>query len=102
ARFNAWTMGEIHVLDKRIVPNARRDNFELNHHTYNLVTQIGPVAAQITKRCRTASVARNSALIIRNTVQHIEQRLADVRPAAAAEVSRFRAAILRCQGKLKG
>lgn len=102
ARFNAWTMGEIHVLDKRIVPNARRDNFELNHHAYNLITQIGPVAIQITKRCRTASVARNSSLIIGNTITHIEQRLADEHPVLAAEVSRFRAAILRCQSKLKG
>lgn len=102
ARFNAWTMGEIHVIDRRIVPNARRDNFELNHHTYNLTTQIGPVAAQIAKRCRVASVARNSTLIIRNTIQQIEERLADKRSVAAAEVSRFRASILRCQSKLKG
>lgn len=102
ARFNAWTMGEIHVLDRRIVPNARRDNFELNHHTYNLTTQIGPVAAQITRRCRNASVARNSTIIIRHAIEQIEERLADERPLAVGEVSRFRASILRCQGKLKG
>ena len=29
-RFNGWTIGEIHVLDRRVVPNARRDNFEVN------------------------------------------------------------------------
>lgn len=102
ARFNGWTMGEIHVLDRRIVPNARRDNFELNHHAYNLTTQIGPVAAQITRRCRSASVARNSAIIIRHAIEQIEERLADERSLTAGEVSRFRASILRCQGKLKG
>jgi hypothetical protein len=101
-RFNAWTIGEIHVLDRRIVPNRRRDNFELNHHAYNLITQLGPVATQITKRCRSASVARNSSLIIRNTIAQIEQRLADEGALGAAEVSRLRAAILRCHGKLKG
>jgi hypothetical protein len=102
SRFNAWTIGEIHVLDRRIVPNGRRDNFELNHHAYNLITQLGPVATQISRRCRSASVARNSSLIIRNTIAQIEQRFADERALAAAEVSRFRAAILRCQKKLKG
>ena len=101
ARFNAWAMGEIHVLDRRIVPNARRDNFVLNHHTYNLTTQIGPVAAQITRRCRSASVAQIPATIIRSAIEQIEERLADEHPAAG-EVSRFRASILRCQGKLKG
>jgi hypothetical protein len=101
-RFNAWTIGEIHVLDRRIVPNGRRDNFELNHHAYNLITQLGPIAAQIARRCRSASVARNSSLIIRNTIAQIEQRLSDEHALAAGEVSRFRAAILRCHRKLRG
>lgn len=29
-RFNRWFIGEIHVYDKDIIPNARRDNFEPN------------------------------------------------------------------------
>jgi molecular chaperone HtpG len=95
-------MGEIHVLDRRIRPNGRRDNFELNHHAYNLITQIGPVAAQIAKRCRAASVARNSSVIIRNTISHVEDRLSAEQALAGAEVSRHRAAIQRCTTKLKG
>jgi hypothetical protein len=54
------------------------------------------------RRRRPSSVARNSSLIIRNTIAQIEQRLGDEHPLAAAEVSRFRAAIMRCQSKLKG
>lgn len=64
--------------------------------------QIGPIAAHVAKRCRTASVARNSALIIRNTVGQIEQRLSEERPLSPSEISRFRASILRCRQKLKG
>lgn len=30
ARFNRWFIGEIHVYDKDIIPNARRDDFEKN------------------------------------------------------------------------
>ena len=29
-RFNRWFIGEIHVYDKNIIPNARRDDFEKN------------------------------------------------------------------------
>jgi len=29
-RFNRWFIGEIHVYDKNIIPNARRDDFEPN------------------------------------------------------------------------
>jgi len=100
-RFNAWSVGEFHILDRRIVPNGRRDNFELNHHAYNLLTQIGPIAAQIAKRCRSASISRNTSLIIRNTIGQIEQRVSEDRPLAKAEVSKFRAAIQRSRGKLK-
>jgi hypothetical protein len=57
-RFNAWTVGEIHVLDKRIVPNGRRDHFEQNAHYNNLLTQLVPIARDISKRCRTSSIKR--------------------------------------------
>ena len=59
SRFNGWTVGEIHVLDPRILPNARRDNFEQNVHYSNLTAQLEPIARQIARRARGASVARN-------------------------------------------
>lgn len=57
-RFNAWAVGEIHVTDKRIVPNGRRDHFEQDAHFNNLVNYLAPAARGITKRCRTNSVRR--------------------------------------------
>ena len=27
-RFNAWTVGELHVLSDKLIPNGRRDDFE--------------------------------------------------------------------------
>lgn len=101
-RFNGWTIGEIHVFDRRIVPNARRDQFELNHHYYNLLVQLGPVAAQISHRCRTSSVSRNAAKIVRNVVAEVDARLAEERALDLAEASRLRAALVRAQVKLKG
>ena len=57
-RFNSWTVGEVHVIDPRIVPNARRDDFEQNPHYYNLINHLSPIARDISRRCRTNSVRR--------------------------------------------
>ncbi|WP_341704049.1 ATP-binding protein [Ferrovibrio sp.] len=58
-RFNAWTVGEIHIVDRRIVPNGRRDHFEQNIHFNNVQHQIVPLAREIGKKCRGASILRN-------------------------------------------
>lgn len=60
ARFNGWTIGEIHVLDDNMIPNARRDNFEKNGAYFILFEQIAHLAASLTKEIRTASLRRNS------------------------------------------
>lgn len=57
-RFNAWTVGEIHVLDKRVVPNGRRDHFEQTAHYNNLLNQLAPAAREVGRRCRTSSICR--------------------------------------------
>jgi hypothetical protein len=57
-RFNSWSVGEIHVLDKRIVPNGRRDHFEQNAHFHNLINHLGPLVREIGRRCRTYSIRR--------------------------------------------
>lgn len=57
-RFNAWSVGEIHVIDRKIVPNGRRDHFEQNAHYTNLINQLSPMARDIAKLCRTSSIKR--------------------------------------------
>ena len=58
-RFNRWCVGEIHILDSRIVPNGRRDYFEPSPHTRNLENHLGSVFRKMERRCRTASGKRN-------------------------------------------
>lgn len=55
ARFDAWTVGEIHVLDPRIIPNGRRDDFERNVHLANLKNHLAPLGRDVANRCRTSS-----------------------------------------------
>ena len=58
-RFNGWCVGEVHILDRRIVPNGRRDYFEPSPHQRNLENHIGAIAHEISSRCRRASSQRN-------------------------------------------
>lgn len=100
-RFNGWSIGELHILDRRIVPNARRDNFEVNHHYYNLLVQLGPLAAKITQRCRSSSVSRNAEQIVRNVIAEITGRMKERRSFDRAELSRLKSAVLRAASKAK-
>ncbi len=101
-RFNGWTIGELHVFDRRIIPNARRDNFEVNHHHSNLLVQLGPVAAKIAQRCRSASVARNNVQIVQNVIDEVGSRIKQKRSFDRAELSRLKSALLRAGTKAKG
>ena len=58
-RFNRWCVGELHILDPRIIPNARRDYFQPGPHLRNLENQLKPVMREISTRCRRESTTRN-------------------------------------------
>jgi len=58
-RFNSWCVGEVHVIDSRVIPNGRRDHYEHNVHYTNLINQLSPIARDISTRCRQSSIRRN-------------------------------------------
>jgi molecular chaperone HtpG len=57
-RFCSWTVGEINVVDRRIVPDGRRGDFEQNPFFFHLQNQIAPVGRAIAARCRASSFVR--------------------------------------------
>lgn len=75
-RFNSWSIGEVHVLDRRIIPNGRRDHFEQNAHFHNLLNHLTPTARDITRRCRTSSVRRKWEREFELHVQSVDETLA--------------------------
>lgn len=95
-RFNGWCVGEVHILDRRIVPNGRRDYFEHGPHLRNLENHIGAVAHKISSRCRRASSQRNKLRNIDDAIHRLTRardlaRSGYLRPAdAAALVERER------------
>ena len=60
-RFNRWCVGELHILDSRIIPNTGRDYFQPGPHLRNLENQLKPVLRGISTRCRRESMTRNRA-----------------------------------------
>lgn len=59
-RFNGWTQGEIFIVTDKLVPNARRDDFEQNEAYYQLINALSTgVAIDITRAIREASQDRN-------------------------------------------
>lgn len=82
ARFNSWCVGEVHVVDRRLVPNGRRDHFEQNNHYANLLNHLAPIAREISRRCRTGSVRRKLIRDFSSTKSMGEERLAIIEQGA--------------------
>lgn len=60
SRFNGWTQGEIFIVTDKLVPNARRDDFEQNEAYYQLIDTLSTgVAVDIARAIRETSQTRN-------------------------------------------
>jgi hypothetical protein len=59
-RFNAWTVGEIHILsDRYLIPNGRRDDFEFNNHYSSFQNHLVPITKKLRRVCREKSTMRH-------------------------------------------
>ena len=92
-RFNAWTVGEVHVLDSRIVPNGRRDHFEQNAHYNNLLNHLVPTARAIARRCRASSVRRKWEREFEIHARIAEEKLAIIEQGGIGKAERKRMAL---------
>ena len=71
-RFNRWSVGELHIIDERILPNGRRDYFEPSPHMRQVENQLESIVQEIVIRCRTASSARNRTRKVQSTLEHMQ------------------------------
>jgi hypothetical protein len=65
-RFNNWAVGEIHLLSKKLIPNGRRDNLELNTHYDHLKSAVKVHCNDIAREIRDTSIQRN---ILKNSAK---------------------------------
>jgi molecular chaperone HtpG len=89
-RFNAWSVGELHVIDPRIIPNGRRDHFEQSVHFHNLLTHLAPVAREITRKCRTSSIQRKWSRDFELREIAIREKAAIIKQGAISRNARYR------------
>lgn len=60
SRFNGWTQGELFIVTDKLIPNARRDDFEQNIAYFKLIEALqNGIGYEISKKIREASHARN-------------------------------------------
>lgn len=100
-RFNGWSVGEIHVLDARIVPNGRRDHFDQNAHYNNMVNHLAPAARDIAKHCRDSSVERKLARDYELAAGQVKDQIAIIKQGALS-VPKRKAAETQARESLSG
>lgn len=59
-RFNGWFQGEIFVLDRRLIPNARRDDFERNSAYAEILLALEQFCNDLSRTVRQVSADRNA------------------------------------------
>ena len=99
-RFNGWSVGEVHVIDRRIVPNGRRDHFEQDAHFHNLVNHLTPTARDVSRRCRTGSVRRKWERDFERYAQSVEETCGIVTQGSVSLRERERLALSAQQSLL--
>ena len=93
ARFNGWTQGELFVVTDRLIPNARRDDFEQNEAYYKLIEVLQDgIGAEITKAIREASALRNdtSAKVITEVQRQVNDASVTVTEGFNSSVDKSR------------
>ena len=92
-RFNGWTQGELFVVTDKLIPNARRDDFEQNDAYYKLIETLqNSIGAEITKAIREASTLRNdnSAKVIAEVQQQLSEATVAVAEGFNSSVDKTR------------
>lgn len=76
SRFNGWTQGEIFIVTDKLVPNARRDDFEQNEAYYQLIDALSNgVGIDIVRAIRVASQTRNDPSV--KVLKEVDEKISE-------------------------
>ena len=83
-RFSSWAVGEVHILDDRVVPNGRRDAFETGVHVDHLIVHLLSTGAEIARECRLASQKRHRRRTIELGIDKAYEKLEVIKQGAVS------------------
>lgn len=86
-RFCSWTIGEVHLVDRNIIPNGRRDDFEANSHLSNVITHLTPYGSEVARCCRSSSQIRNRKKIFEVGEQKVLQKMEILEQGAVSKLA---------------
>ncbi len=70
-RFAGWQIGEIHILNNRLKPNARRDGFEQSFNFEKFLEQASLFGRHLSNLCRKSSNSRIAKIRVDGTIQRL-------------------------------
>ena len=80
SRFNGWTQGEIFIVTDKLIPNARRDDFEQNDAYYKFMEALSnSVGLEIARTIREVSSTRNNPNA--KALREIERKISEASTA---------------------
>lgn len=97
-RFASWQIGEIHILNNRLKPNARRDGFEQSPDFERFLEQASLLGRRLSSICRNSSNERIAKVRVESTLQKIEQLFAS--PITYLDEEHYDMAVVQAQKHL--
>lgn len=76
-RFSGWQIGEIHVVNASLKPNARRDGFEHTSHFERFLEQAHALGRHLSSVCRKNSNVRIASSRVQSSLEQLEKLLED-------------------------
>lgn len=76
-RFSGWQIGEIHVVNASLKPNARRDGFEHTPNFERFLEQAHALGRHLSSVCRKNSNVRIASSRVQSSIEQLEKLLED-------------------------
>ncbi|MSM39513.1 MAG: hypothetical protein GJT30_07825 [Geobacter sp.] len=76
-RFSGWQIGEIHVVNNSLKPNARRDGFEHTPNFERFLEQAHALGRHLSSVCRKSSNTRIASVRVQSSLEQLEKLFND-------------------------
>lgn len=77
ARFSGWQIGEIHIVNNSLKPNARRDGFEHTPNYERFLEQAHALGRHLSSVCRKSSNVRIASARVQGSLEQLERLFND-------------------------